>query len=147
MAAAIGRKLATFGFGAASGSIGTYYFKSFYQSTADEDVPPSPDVEPIPTSPETKIHHPRKPIRSWNYEDYKPTHPWNHNWDNRSHELMMKSEDGVEQPQPVKRTKAIRHLFLIRHGQYNLKGETDQVSMLYFTSNPNYQNKTSVVNL
>ena len=137
MAAAIGRKLATFGFGAASGSVATHYFKSFYQSTADEDLPP-PDVEPTPTSPVTKGHHPRKPTRSWHYEDYKPTHPWNYDWDNRAHQTTLTSEDGEEQPQPVKRTKAVRHLFLIRHGQYNLKGETDQVSMLYSISCPSY---------
>jgi hypothetical protein len=142
MAAAIGRKLATFGFGAATGSVATHYLKSFYQSTADEDLPP-PDVEPASpsTSPVTKVHQPRKPTRSWNFEHYRPTHPWNYDWDNRAHDMNVKSEDGEEQSKPVKRTKAIRHLFLIRHGQYNLNGETDQVSVLFSTSNPNCPNK------
>jgi hypothetical protein len=144
MAAAIGRKLATFGFGAATGSVATHYLKSFYQSTADEDLPP-PDVEPASpsTSSVTNVHHPRKPTRSWNFEHYRPTHPWNYDWDNRAHDMTVKSEDGGEQSQPVKRTKAIRHLFLIRHGQYNLKGETDQVSVLFSTSYPICLNKFS----
>ena len=125
MASVIARKLATFGFGAVSGSALTHIIKTYIQSPVDEPQVEDVMIETGAPSAAKSSHH-RKSSKSWNYQTYTPTHPWDHNWDNRAHHTVAKSEGD----QPVKKTKAIRHLLLIRHGQYNLSGDTDQERIL-----------------
>ncbi|XP_066603584.1 serine/threonine-protein phosphatase PGAM5, mitochondrial-like [Prorops nasuta] len=58
---------------------------------------------------------------------------WDHNWDRRDPKslikpIKIKSESDANkynEKLEQKKTRAARHLILIRHGQYNLKGETD----------------------
>lgn len=59
------------------------------------------------------------------YRDFcKPYQPvWDDNWDKRELTLKQK-EDGAAKP------TATRHIILIRHGQYNLDGETDEKRVL-----------------
>lgn len=60
---------------------------------------------------------------------------WDFNWDAREPESLIKplkgqfnDQDQNSYNEKLERAKAIatRHLILIRHGQYNLKGETDE---------------------
>ncbi|KAJ8916700.1 hypothetical protein NQ315_000345 [Exocentrus adspersus] len=58
---------------------------------------------------------------------------WDENWDHRSpkytkntrHILNEKDENVVNEERDTLKPKASRHLILIRHGQYNLQGLTD----------------------
>jgi len=52
---------------------------------------------------------------SHNSTDWGPVVQWDYNWDQRD----FMTEEESQKP------KATRHLLLIRHGQYNLKGKTD----------------------
>jgi len=63
--------------------------------------------------------------------------PWDYNWDcrhydvlpeNKENQQVEKREDGEEAPK--KRPTAVKHLILVRHGQYNLEGKTDEERVL-----------------
>ncbi|XP_053617261.1 serine/threonine-protein phosphatase Pgam5, mitochondrial isoform X2 [Plodia interpunctella] len=70
---------------------------------------------------------------SWT-TNYTPSVKWEKNWDHREPESIVRPEktnkpddDNRYNEQIDKaRSKAVRHLFLIRHGQYNLDGVTDK---------------------
>ncbi|CAG7838018.1 unnamed protein product [Allacma fusca] len=60
---------------------------------------------------------------------------WNHNWDLRDPRTFFKrpssdGESGAEKKKVRKKPSAVRHLILIRHGQYNLEGATDAERVL-----------------
>lgn len=66
---------------------------------------------------------------SWT-TNHAPSVQWDSNWDRRDPSSLVhpnKSEDNKynEALEKVK-SKAVRHLLLIRHGQYNLSGRTDE---------------------
>lgn len=68
---------------------------------------------------------------SWT-TNYTPSCKWDSNWDRREPASLVKPAKGgtddnrynneIEQMKP----KAVRHIFLIRHGQYNMSGKTDK---------------------
>ncbi|XP_022337675.1 serine/threonine-protein phosphatase PGAM5, mitochondrial-like isoform X2 [Crassostrea virginica] len=70
---------------------------------------------------------------SWT-TNFEPSVKWNHNWDRRDPESLVKpikgdptekeSKDRANKLDKQKST-ATRHLLLIRHGQYNLEGKED----------------------
>lgn len=75
---------------------------------------------------------------SWT-TNHKPSVEWDFNWDHRACTSIVKplSKD----PSPEKenahnekldkhRSKAVRHIILVRHGQYNLNGATDKERIL-----------------
>lgn len=105
MAAAAARTFAkfaaTFGIGGASGYV--------YALIDAEDLLIKPptfgnfEFKPAP------IKNPHNSI------DWGPVVQWDYNWDKRD----FMTEDDSQKP------KATRHLLLIRHGQYNLKGKLD----------------------
>jgi len=79
---------------------------------------------------------PRKP--SWENFNVRPQQKWNWNWDYRHYDDYGKVEDTHSTQNSVEpndsdsktlstrtRPTATRHLILIRHGQYNLEGKTD----------------------
>lgn len=57
---------------------------------------------------------------------------WDYNWDRRDPSHMVEASKGGEDDErfkmevQLKKPKVTRHLFLIRHGQYNLDGKTDK---------------------
>lgn len=80
----------------------------------------------------------KKVYNSWS-SNVKPTAEWDANWDHRATTSIVGSKP--KDPTPEKenlynekfeknRSKATRHIILIRHGQYNLNGETDKERML-----------------
>lgn len=115
-----GKNFLTFGLGAISGSTLTIFYKYFLEIDQAGKLSVESDAENLThKSAHKKIH------RSWNYESYKPNYQWDYNWDNRAN--MAKIETLNENGETVtKRQKANRHILLIRHGQYNLKGTTDE---------------------
>ncbi|XP_043255827.1 serine/threonine-protein phosphatase Pgam5, mitochondrial [Colletes gigas] len=62
-----------------------------------------------------------------------PSVKWDHNWDRRDPRSLVKpmkgnsvsDENAYNQELSVKKAKVIRHILLIRHGQYNIEGKTD----------------------
>ncbi|KAL0818409.1 hypothetical protein ABMA28_008880 [Loxostege sticticalis] len=76
---------------------------------------------------------------SWT-TNYTPTVKWDKNWDHREPECIVKPlrSDSVKPEDENKyneqiekaKSKAVRHLFLIRHGQYNVEGLTDKERIL-----------------
>ncbi|XP_072934264.1 serine/threonine-protein phosphatase Pgam5, mitochondrial isoform X2 [Epargyreus clarus] len=70
---------------------------------------------------------------SWT-TNYTPSVKWERNWDHREPESIVrpareaKPEDDNRYNEQIEKakSKAVRHLFLIRHGQYNLDGATDK---------------------
>ncbi|KAJ2940216.1 hypothetical protein O0L34_g11783 [Tuta absoluta] len=75
---------------------------------------------------------------SWT-TNFTPSVKWEKNWDLREPESLVKpikhnhtaEDENVHNEQLEKsRSKATRHLFLIRHGQYNLDGLTDKERVL-----------------
>ncbi|XP_076249128.1 serine/threonine-protein phosphatase Pgam5, mitochondrial [Calliopsis andreniformis] len=62
-----------------------------------------------------------------------PSVKWNHNWDRRDPKSLVKpmkiiseSDENIYNSElATKKAKAIRHIILIRHGQYNIRGKTD----------------------
>jgi len=100
-ARAIAKFAGIFGVGAGSGYIYALY-----------------DAEELLIKPPTFANLEFKPAplkNSHNSIDWGPVVQWDYNWDKRD----FMTEDDSEKP------KATRHLILIRHGQYNLKGKTD----------------------
>ncbi|XP_011311299.1 serine/threonine-protein phosphatase Pgam5, mitochondrial [Fopius arisanus] len=69
---------------------------------------------------------------SWT-TDFTPSVKWESNWDRRDPKSLVKPIKGGKEIDENKynerleahKAKAVRHLILIRHGQYNLKGEND----------------------
>ncbi|XP_049879568.1 serine/threonine-protein phosphatase Pgam5, mitochondrial-like isoform X2 [Pectinophora gossypiella] len=67
-----------------------------------------------------------------------PTTKWNKNWDCRDPESLVKppcpgnaqDENRYNEEIEKVRSTATRHLILIRHGQYNVSGETDKERVL-----------------
>jgi serine/threonine-protein phosphatase PGAM5 len=65
---------------------------------------------------------------------------WNHNWDHREPKSLVKpilksdptpeEENKYNEKLAAKRPSAVRHLILIRHGQYYLDGATDNERVL-----------------
>lgn len=56
---------------------------------------------------------------------------WDHNWDHRDPKSLVKPPKKKDDPEEENKTneklekvkpRAVRHLFLIRHGQYNVDG-------------------------
>lgn len=71
---------------------------------------------------------------SWT-TNFTPSVKWEKNWDHREPESIVKPKKNDkpeeenrynEQIEKAKKSKAVRHLFLIRHGQYNIEGVTDK---------------------
>lgn len=77
----------------------------------------------------------RKVFNSWT-TNFTPSAKWDDNWDHRSptslaHPKLFKVLDAKGENQANEVTeqstpKVSRHIILIRHGQYNMKGETDK---------------------
>lgn len=75
---------------------------------------------------------------SWT-TNYKPSVEWDHNWDHRATTSLVKplpekptpaQENSHNEKMEKNRSKATRHIILIRHGQYNLNGATDKERIL-----------------
>lgn len=82
-------------------------------------------------------NHKMHVFASWtsNYEP-SPCAKWNENWDHRAPQFMRPKRTSYSQKDEnnneVEKCKptACRHLILIRHGQYNLQGTTDEERIL-----------------
>ena len=69
----------------------------------------------------------------WESFDLTPTQEWNWNWDYRHYDEIVETpressssnDPDTQEPSTISRPTATRHLILIRHGQYNLDGKTD----------------------
>ena len=75
----------------------------------------------------------RKP--SWENFEIRPSKEWDWNWDYRHYDKVeaeesTKAADNIDSDQnkTIKPTRptATRHIILVRHGQYNLDGKTDE---------------------
>ena len=75
---------------------------------------------------------------SWN-SPLTPTTEWDSNWDHRASTSLVKplpknaspeKENSYNEKIEKHRSKAVRHIILIRHGQYNLNGSTDAERIL-----------------
>lgn len=76
-------------------------------------------------------------LNSWT-TDFTPSVKWERNWDLREPESLVRpkrdatpEEENRYNEQKAKiKSRAVRHLILIRHGQYNLDGPTDKEKKL-----------------
>ncbi|KAG7204674.1 hypothetical protein KM043_005089 [Ampulex compressa] len=74
---------------------------------------------------------------SWTM-DFTPSVKWDHNWDRRNPKSLVKpmqinnesDENKYNDQFAAKRATSIRHLILIRHGQYHMEGKNDSERML-----------------
>ncbi|EFN85287.1 serine/threonine-protein phosphatase Pgam5, mitochondrial isoform X1 [Harpegnathos saltator] len=74
---------------------------------------------------------------SWT-TNFTPSVKWDHNWDRRDPKSLVKpmkindenDENKYNEKFEAKRAKAVRHILLIRHGQYHTDGKTDIERML-----------------
>ncbi|XP_026495749.1 serine/threonine-protein phosphatase Pgam5, mitochondrial isoform X1 [Vanessa tameamea] len=74
---------------------------------------------------------------SWT-TNFTPSVKWEKNWDHREPESIVKpvqsnkpeDENRYNEQIEKSKSKAVRHLFLIRHGQYNIDGATDKERIL-----------------
>ncbi|XP_050459234.1 serine/threonine-protein phosphatase Pgam5, mitochondrial isoform X2 [Cataglyphis hispanica] len=74
---------------------------------------------------------------SWT-TNYTPLVKWDHNWDRRDPKSLVKpmeinsenDENKYNEKFEAKKAKAVRHIILIRHGQYFLDGKTDAERVL-----------------
>ncbi|XP_026472460.1 serine/threonine-protein phosphatase Pgam5, mitochondrial-like isoform X2 [Ctenocephalides felis] len=77
----------------------------------------------------------KKVLASWT-TNYSPPNfaKWDYNWDHREPKSLVKplgnkispeDENKYNEELVLAKPTAVRHLFLIRHGQYNLKGKSD----------------------
>ncbi|XP_047523215.1 serine/threonine-protein phosphatase Pgam5, mitochondrial isoform X1 [Pieris napi] len=74
---------------------------------------------------------------SWT-TNFTPSVKWEKNWDHREPESIVKpakngkGEDDNRYNEQIEKakSKAVRHLFLIRHGQYHVDGNTDKERIL-----------------
>ncbi|KYM84707.1 PREDICTED: serine/threonine-protein phosphatase PGAM5, mitochondrial [Atta cephalotes] len=100
------------GLGAVSGTI-LYYYNAYSKT------------EPL------RVHN------SWT-TNYTPSVKWDHNWDRRDPQSLVKpmkvndenDENKYNEKFEAKKAKAVRHILLIRHGQYHTDGKTDIERML-----------------
>ena len=76
---------------------------------------------------------------TWENFDIRPKQKWNFNWDCRHYDEYQGADDNrtnlssnvsndadLQQTVSLSRATASRHLILVRHGQYNLDGQTDE---------------------
>ncbi|XP_013184215.2 serine/threonine-protein phosphatase Pgam5, mitochondrial isoform X2 [Amyelois transitella] len=76
-------------------------------------------------------------FNSWT-TNYTPSVKWVKNWDHREPESIVRperankpdDENRYNEQLEKSKSKAVRHIFLIRHGQYNLEGATDKERIL-----------------
>lgn len=74
---------------------------------------------------------------SWT-TNFTPSVKWDHNWDRRDPKSLVKpmkisdenDENKYNEKFEAKRAKAVRHILLIRHGQYHTDGKTDSERVL-----------------
>lgn len=75
---------------------------------------------------------------SWN-ENFTPSVPWDKNWDYRSPESLVRkkrlasseeTDNQYNEKLEKAKSKAVRHLILIRHGQYHVEKKTDKERVL-----------------
>lgn len=74
---------------------------------------------------------------SWT-TNYTPSVKWDHNWDRRDPKSLVKpiqinsenDENKYNEKYETKKAKAVRHILLIRHGQYHMDGKTDAEKVL-----------------
>lgn len=75
---------------------------------------------------------------SWT-TNYSPSVEWDPNWDHRATTSLVKplpkeatpaQENNYNEKMEKNRAKAVRHIIMIRHGQYNLAGSTDKERVL-----------------
>ncbi|KAL6256842.1 hypothetical protein P5V15_011780 [Pogonomyrmex californicus] len=75
---------------------------------------------------------PLRVYNSWT-TNYTPSMKWDYNWDRRDPKSLVKpmqikdenDENKYNEKFEAKRAKAVRHILLIRHGQYHTDGKTD----------------------
>lgn len=79
----------------------------------------------------------KKVFNSWT--SHSNSSGWDSNWDHRASTSLLKplpegaspeKENEYNEKLEKVRSKSIRHIILIRHGQYNLKGSTDSERIL-----------------
>lgn len=77
-------------------------------------------------------------FNSWT-TNFAPSAEWDFNWDHRAHTSVIKplpnnatpeQENAHNEKLDKHRSKAIRHIIMIRHGQYQLNGATDPERIL-----------------
>lgn len=78
-------------------------------------------------------------FNSWT-TNYTPSVEWDSNWDHRANTSVVKplpndiaspeKENAQNEKLEKNRSKAIRHIIMVRHGQYNLNGTTDPERIL-----------------
>ncbi|KAL0114986.1 hypothetical protein PUN28_010508 [Cardiocondyla obscurior] len=98
------------GLGAVSGALIYYYNVTTQNSNANS----------------LQVHN------SWT-SNYTPSVKWDHNWDRRDPKSLVKpmkitdenDENKYNEKFEAKKAKAVRHILLIRHGQYHTDGKTD----------------------
>ncbi|GAB1604634.1 serine/threonine-protein phosphatase PGAM5, mitochondrial-like [Argonauta hians] len=72
---------------------------------------------------------------SWSLQ-YTPTISWNYNWDKRDPASLTRPPKDKTDPQKYEEElkknhpSAVRHLFLVRHGQYDTRPDDDQSNVL-----------------
>jgi serine/threonine-protein phosphatase PGAM5 len=80
----------------------------------------------------------KKAFASWT-TNYSPYVEWDANWDHRATTSLVKpipkdsspeKENTYNEKLEKHRSKAVRHIIMIRHGQYNLNGATDPERIL-----------------
>lgn len=81
-----------------------------------------------------KLKEPKIVNNSWT-TNFVPSQEWDFNWDHRASTSILKplpenatpeQENAYNEKLNKHRSKAIRHIIMIRHGQYNLNGAIDQ---------------------
>lgn len=109
------QKLAVFGVGAVSGGLACYQFHSIRE---EEKKLILPSFLTLPTQ-------------------FVPSVKWDDNWDHREPKSIVKPSNGTPEDDnryntqlSKAKSKATRHLLLIRHGQYNLDGNSDKQHIL-----------------
>ncbi|XP_062565464.1 serine/threonine-protein phosphatase Pgam5, mitochondrial-like isoform X1 [Armigeres subalbatus] len=82
-----------------------------------------------------RTYNERKAFNSWT-TNFEPSTcaKWDFNWDHRDPRSLVKPSSDLSDPAAQnrfnekldkKRSKVVRHLILVRHGQYNMDGRTD----------------------
>lgn len=83
------------------------------------------------------VHEPLRVHNSWT-TNYTPSVKWDHNWDRRDPKSLVKplkvkdenDENKYNEKFEAMKAKAVRHVLLIRHGQYHTDGKTDAERVL-----------------
>lgn len=71
----------------------------------------------------------KKVSNSWT-TNHEPSVEWDSNWDQRASTSLVKSSSQDAKGEKVEKSRATRHIIMIRHGQYNLKGSVDSERIL-----------------